>query len=134
MRKSFLLVLFSIVTICTMAQTADRPNFLVVMADDWSWLHAGAYGDRVVATPTMDRLAAEGVVFEHAFVSSPSCTPSRASFLTGQDFWRLGEGANLYGPLASRHAAYTDLLEESGYHVGYMRKGWGPGQAGGSPA
>ena len=130
MRKSFLLVLFSIVTICTMAQTADRPNFLVVMADDWSWLHAGAYGDRVVATPTMDRLAAEGVVFEHAFVSSPSCTPSRASFLTGQDFWRLGEGANLYGPLASRHAAYTDLLEESGYHVGYMRKGWGPGRLG----
>ncbi len=111
----------------------ERPNILFVMADDWSWLHVGAYGNGVVATPNMDRMALDGVVFEHAYVSSPSCTPSRASVLTGQWFWRLGEGGNLYGPLAARHPVYTDLLEESGYHVGYMRKGWGPGRLGDRP-
>ena len=111
----------------------ERPNILFVMADDWSWLHAGAYGDRVVATPNIDRVALDGVVFDHAYVSSPSCTPSRASVLTGQWFWRLGEGGNLYGPLAAQHPVYTDLLEESGYHVGYVRKGWGPGRLGDRP-
>ena len=107
-----------------------QPNILLVIADDWSWLHAGAYGDRAVATPNIDRIAREGVVFEHAFVSSPSCTPSRASLLTGQSFWRLRAGGNLYGSLATHHAAYPDLLEAAGYRVGYTRKGWGPGRLG----
>ena len=108
----------------------DRPNVLFVIADDWSWLHLGAYGDSVVSTPTIDRLAAEGLVFENAFVASPSCTPSRASVVTGQWFWRLGAGANLYGPLAKEHPVYPYLLEDSGYHVGFTRKGWGPGLLG----
>ena len=105
-----------------------RPNFLVFMAADWSWLHAGVYGDAVVATPNIDRLAAEGVVFEHAFVSSPSSTASRSSFLTGQDFWRLDEAANLYGTLDPGFATYTGLLREAGYHVGFTGRGWGPGE------
>lgn len=112
------------------AQVDDRPNLLFVIADDWSWLHAGAYGDSALSTPTIDRLAAEGLVFEHAYVASPSCTPSRASILTGQWFWRLSAGANLYGPLPAKYPVYTDLLEENGYHVGFMRKGWAPGQLG----
>ena len=107
-----------------------RPNVLVVIADDWSWLHSGAYGDTVVATPVLDRIAREGVRFEHAYVSSPSCTPSRAAMLTGQHFWRLAGGANLYGPLSSEHVTYVDLMEGSGYHAGFTRKGWGPGQLG----
>lgn len=108
----------------------DQPNILFVIADDWSWPHAGAYGDPVIQTPNFDRIAREGVLFEHAYVSSPSCTPSRAAILTGQSFWRLGGGGNLYGPLAPDHPVYTDLLEEHGYHVGYTRKGWGPGNLG----
>ena len=73
------------------------PNIILIMADDWSYPHAGFYGDSSVRTPTMDRLAKEGTVFEQAFVSAPSCTPSRAAVLSGQHFWRLGEGANLFG-------------------------------------
>lgn len=109
---------------------ADSPNILFVIADDWSWPHAGAYDDPVVQTPNFDRIAQEGVLFEHAYVSSPSCTPSRAAILTGQSFWRLAEGANLYGPLPAEHPVYTELLEEQGYHVGFTRKGWAPGNLG----
>ncbi len=111
----------------------DSPNIVVFIADDWSWQHAGAYGDAVVRTPNIDRLASEGLLFEHAYVSSPSCTPSRASLLTGQHFWRLGAGANLYGPLSPDHTTYVDFLEEAGYHVGFTGKGWGPGELGGRP-
>ena len=51
------------------------PNILFCIADDWGWPHAGVYGDRAVQTPAFDRLASEGIAFEHAFVMSPSCTP-----------------------------------------------------------
>ncbi len=109
------------------AKTEKRPNILLVIADDWSHPHASAYGDSAVKTPHFDRVAREGILFDHAYVSSPSCTPSRAALLTGQHFWRLAEGANLYGPLRPEIPVYTDLLAEAGYHVGYTGKGWGPG-------
>jgi arylsulfatase A-like enzyme len=112
-----------------------RPNILVAIADDWSWPHASAYGDPVVLTPTLDRLAREGVLFEHAFASSPSCTSSRAAILTGQWHWRLEESANLWSTLRWDYPVYTELLETAGYHVGLQGKGWGPGrvEAGGRP-
>jgi arylsulfatase A-like enzyme len=103
------------------------PNILFAIADDWSWPHAGAYGDPVVQTPTFDRLAEEGVLFEHAYVSSPSCTPSRAAILTGQWHWRLEESANLWSTLKASIPVYPDILEDNGYFVGFSRKGWGPG-------
>ena len=108
--------------------TSKRVNILVAIADDWSWAHAGAYGDRTVATPTFDRVAKEGARFTHAFTMAPSCTPSRAALLTGQAAHRLAEGGNLHGFLPERFAVYPDLLEAAGYFVGYTRKGWGPGR------
>ena len=114
------------------APTATRkPNILLVVSDDQSWPHAGVYGDRVVQTPAFDRIAEEGVLFSHAFCSAPSCTPSRAAMLTGQDIWRLEEGANLCGTLPSKFAVYPDLVEAAGYAVGYTGKGWSPGKLGG---
>ena len=109
-------------------QPTGRPNIVMAIADDWGWPHAGAYGDATISTPTFDRLAREGVLFEHAFVSSPSCTPSRGALLTGQHFFRLGEGANLWSNWPSGHPEYPAILEEAGYFVGSYRKGWGPGK------
>jgi N-sulfoglucosamine sulfohydrolase len=105
-----------------------RPNILFCLADDWSWPHASIAGDKVVKTPTFDRVARQGVLFENAFVTSPSCTPSRGSILTGQWHWRLEEGGNLWSTLPAKFPVYPDFLEEAGYHVGYTRKGWGPGR------
>ncbi len=105
----------------------DRPNILFCIADDWGWPHAGAYGDPVVKTPAFDRLAQEGVLFDHAFVSSPSCTPSRNAILTGQQFYRLEEGGNLWSTLKTKFPVYPLLLENAGYFIGHWRKSWGPG-------
>lgn len=104
------------------------PNILFCIADDWGWPHAGAYGDTVVKTPAFDRIAKEGVLFEHCYVSSPSCTPSRNSILTGQYHWRLREGANLWSSLDHTIPVYPLQLEARGYDIGRWRKSWGPGQ------
>lgn len=106
----------------------DRPNILFAIADDWGWPHASAYGDAVCKTPTFDRLAREGILFKHAYISSPSCTPSRNAILTGQYHWRLGPGANLWSTFPKHLATYPLLLEKAGYHVGQWRKSWGPGR------
>jgi N-sulfoglucosamine sulfohydrolase len=107
---------------------ARRPNVLLAIADDWSFPHAGVYGDTTVRTPTFDRIAREGARFTHAFAAAPSCTASRAALLTGQAVHRLAEGGNLHGFLPRAHPVYPDLLEAAGYVVGFTGKGWGPGQ------
>ena len=104
-----------------------RPNILFALADDWMWPLASIAGDRVVKTPTFDTLARRGVMFTNAYVAAPSCSPSRAAMLTGQWHWRLEEGANLLSALPAKFAVFPDLLEQTGYHVGFTRKGWGPG-------
>ncbi|MBI4602607.1 MAG: sulfatase-like hydrolase/transferase [Planctomycetes bacterium] len=106
---------------------SPRPSILLAIADDWSWPHAGSGGDRAACTPAFDRVAREGVLFRAAFCAAPSCTPSRASLLTGQAPHRLAEGGNLWSFLPPRFATYVDLLEKEGYAVGHAGKGWGPG-------
>lgn len=109
------------------AAAGSRPNILFCIADDWGWPHAGAYDDPVVQTPAFDRIATEGVLFRHAYVASPSCTPSRNAILTGQWHWRLGPGASLWSTLDENTPTFPLLLEDAGYHVGHWRKAWGPG-------
>ena len=106
----------------------QRPNILFAIADDWGWPHSHLYGDRVVKTPTLERIASNGILFNNAYVAAPSCTPSRNAILTGQYHWRLGAGANLYSVFPEGHVTYPNLLEDSGYFVGRYRKASGPGQ------
>lgn len=104
-----------------------RPNILFAIADDQSYWHTSAAGYKGVSTPNIDRIAKSGVRFTHSFCSSPSCTPSRGAVLTGQHFWRLREGGNLWSTLPKDIPVYTDLLEAAGYHLGLTGKGWAPG-------
>ena len=131
----WLAVFFGVASLvgCAPSEDLAPPNILILMSDNHSWNHLGCYGDATVRTPNIDKLAEEGVRFTHAYCPSPSCTPARAAMLTGQDIWRLEEGANLWGTMPSHFAVYTDLLEQAGYLVGYEGKGWGPGdyEAGG---
>lgn len=120
---SFLSLIFS----CLVLKGQERPNILLIMSDNQSWNHLGAYGDSVIKTPNIDQVAQKGIIYSNVFCGSPSCTPSRAGLLTGQDIYRLKEGANLWGILPKEFDSYVDLLEKSGYQVGYEGKGWGPG-------
>ena len=107
---------------------SKQPNILFCIADDWGWPHAQTYGDKVVKTPTFNRVAKQGVLFEHAYISAPSCTPSRNAILTGKYHWQLGQGVNLWSEFPAEHATYPRTLEKNGYFVGSYRKAFGPGK------
>jgi N-sulfoglucosamine sulfohydrolase len=62
----------------------DRPNVILITADDLGWRELGCYGNPHIKTPNLDRLAAGGVRFTNAFVTAPSCSASRSSMITGQ--------------------------------------------------
>src|SRR5437016_4275852 len=132
-KRNFLSSIFLVTGILATAAADTRPNILYCLADDWSWPHAGVYQDKVVRTPTFDRVAREGMLFNYCFSAAPSCTPSRAAMLTGQYPHRLEQGSCLWGFLPKKFTVYPDVLEKAGYVVGCTRKGWGPGnfQAGG---
>ena len=106
----------------------DAPNVLFAIADDWGWPHASAYGDPVVETPSFDRIASEGALAHHAYVSSPSCTPSRGAILTGQWHWRLEGAANLWSVFPDRFETFQEVLKSAGYRTGVTGKAWGPGR------
>ena len=104
-----------------------RPNILFLIADDWGWNHAGAYGCTWIKTPTFDRLAREGVLFKNCFTNNPKCSPCRASILAGRSSWQLEEACCHFGLFRNKFPVYTDLLESAGYDVACTGKGWGPG-------
>ncbi len=110
-----------------------KPNILFLIADDWSYPHAGIYGDPVINTPTFDQIATEGALFHNAYCASPSCSPSRASILTGRYPHQNESAGNLWSVFPKKFPNWVTVLSENGYHTGKTRKGWGPGdfEAGG---
>ena len=107
-------------------EPSPRPNILLAIGDNWAWPHAGALDDPTVKTPTFDRIAREGLVFENAFCPVPSCAGSRSCLVTGRPAHQLKGAASLAGEF-NKFDAFTELLEKAGYEVGYAGKGWGPG-------
>ena len=113
----------------------DRPNVLFCFSDDWG-RYASLYRNPerpglndVIHTPALDAIGRSGVVFNNAFVSAPSCTPSRAAVVTGMPFYRCGRNAFLrcreYGKVRDPYKAlpgFSELLAKNGYHVMHWGK------------
>ena len=91
-----------------------RPNILFVITDQQRWDTLGCYGNEQIFTPSFDRLAAEGVVFERCYTSSPECVPARAVMMTGQPPHRTGVFSNSY-MLAPQAVTFQRILREAGY-------------------
>ena len=128
-RISILLALVTAGPESRAAETPAVPNFIVIVLDDAGWNDIGAYGNPAVRTPSIDRLAREGMRFDSAFVTTSSCSPSRASLMTGryphntgaQDldsplpasaviFLKVPTSWQLFGNLDLRGIAMTSLL------------------------
>lgn len=109
------------------SEVAGRPNILLILADNWRWPTAGVLGDPMAITPAFDRVVREGVLFTHTFNNVPSCSPSRASLLTGRYAHELGPRASLWSDFPRDTPVVTQLLREAGYDIGYNGKPWGPG-------
>jgi N-acetylglucosamine-6-sulfatase len=103
------------------------PNIIFILTDDHRWDALGILGHPVVETPNLDRLCEEGVRFENAFVTTSLCSPSRASFLTGQYASTHGVKNNLT-PWNNDNVTFLELLKKAGYDTSFIGKWHMPGQ------
>jgi len=106
------------------AGVIGKPNILFIMSDDHAAHALGAYGSRLAElnpTPTLDRLAREGVLLENAFCTNSICTPSRATLLTGQYSHRNGV-TTLNGSLEPARQTLSRLVKQAGYQTAMIGK------------
>ena len=99
----------------------SRPNVIIFVADDMAWDDCGAYGHPHIRTPNMDRLVAEGMRFDRAYLTCSSCSPSRCSMLTGRYPHATGAG-ELHLPLPKDQVLLTTPLREAGYYTASVGK------------
>ncbi len=107
------------------AEEPNRPNILIVLADDLGYGDLGCYGHEVIQTPNLDQFAAEGLRLTSCYAAGATCSPSRAGLLTGRTPTRVGiqEAIPMLSPMHLRREEITiaTLLRDAGYatcHVG----------------
>ncbi len=131
----------------TWSPGAERPNVILILADDLGWADVGCYGNTFNETPAIDRLAAEGVRFAQ-FYAGPVCSPTRANLQSGRDQARYGITQHIPGhkrpwarlsdpPVPSQLplevVTVAERLAQAGYATGYFGK-WHLGGEGHGPA
>ena len=123
----YLLCLFAFTGLFGAELDKQRPNVMIFITDDESWLERSAYGWSNLDTPNFDLLSKQGALFSRCYSSAPSCAPARATLLTGRNFWELEQGAIINAWLPTKFALLPDIMEKNGYFTGFTGKGWGPG-------
>lgn len=98
----------------SVSSAAEPPNIILIIADDMSPEDSEPYGAKSVRTPNLMRLAREGMRFDRGFVTTSSCSPSRASTVTGRYPHQTG-AAELHQPLPETQIAFPEKLREAGY-------------------
>ncbi|MDX6747915.1 sulfatase [Polaribacter sp. PL03] len=132
--KNIIILIFALVTISSCAQ--KKPNIVFLFADDAGYADFGFHGSKVMITPNLDKLAKQGVRFEQAYVSDPTCGPSRAGIITGKYQQRFGfEENNVPGYMSAVSAqdgidmgvpveevTMADYLKKEGYATAFYGK------------
>ncbi|MHC4117750.1 MAG: sulfatase family protein [Planctomycetota bacterium] len=97
------------------------PNIVLFIADDMGWDDCGAYGHPTIRTPNIDGLAAQGMRFTNAFLTASSCSPSRASILTGR-YPHSTDAEQLHWPLPAEQRTFVERLKNAGYWTAAVGK------------
>jgi len=106
--------------------TLGRPNVVIVIADDQTWFDAGCYGNAIIHTPNIDRLAADGLQFNRAFTSTAMCAPTRQQLYTGIFPVRNGAFPN-HSSVKPGTRSLVHYFRDAGYDVGLCgKKHFGP--------
>lgn len=120
---SFLIVFLGKPLLAQKAATSTRPNIIFILTDDQRWDALGYAGNKLIHTPEMDKLARQGVYFSKATSSTPICSASRATLLSG-----MRERSHRYsfttGPIRDEYMAtsYPKLMRDAGYYTGFFGK------------
>lgn len=128
------LLLFLLLSACNTSreeapETDPRPNIIYILADDLGYGDVGVYGQQMVQTPHIDRLAGEGIQFMQHYAGSTVCAPSRCVLMTGKHTGRAKVRDNATVPLTEADTTLAEILKRNGYVTGMIGK-WGLGEAG----
>lgn len=105
----------------------SRPNIIFIIADDMNWNDSGAYGHPDIRTPNIDRLAGNGIKFTNGFLTTSSCSPSRASLITGM-YPHQTDAEQLHWPIPADKITFVEKLRDAGYWTAQAGK-WHMGNA-----
>jgi arylsulfatase A-like enzyme len=108
------------------AGAARPPNIVYILADDLGYGDLGSYGQKLIRTPRLDRMAREGMRFTQHYAGAPSCAPSRCVLMTGLHTGHARIRANSDLPIRAEDATVTEALQRAGYATGVFGK-WGLG-------
>ncbi|MFT4202908.1 MAG: sulfatase [Chitinophagaceae bacterium] len=104
-------------------QKVSRPNVVLILSDDHSYPFLGSYGNKDVHTPHLDSLAGTGIAYRNAFVSSPQCTPSRATLLTGRNPVDI-RMTRFAATLPRNIVTFPEILRQHGYYTGIFGRNY----------
>jgi arylsulfatase A len=125
MRHLVVAVLGVLMAVCP-AAAGDRPNFVIMVADDLGYGDLASYGHPIIRTPHLDRLADEGLRFTNGYAAAPVCSPARTGLLTGRIPSRVGiydwipPGSDVHLP--ADETTIAELLRDAGYQTVYLGK------------
>ncbi len=109
------------------AEPRQKPNIIFIMADDLGYGDLGCYGQKMIQTPHLDRVAAEGMRFTDFYAGSTVCAPSRCCLMTGFHTGHARVRGNARVPLLPEDVTVAEVLQEAGYATGIIGK-WGLGE------
>ena len=139
-KLTFLVVVIGFLIGCDSPEKADqKPNIIFIMADDLGYGDLGCFGQKIIKTPNLDKMATEGIRFTQHYAGNTVCAPSRCSLMTGLHMGHAEVRGNKQAkpepsgqqPLTNRAVSVASLLKEAGYKTAMMGK-WGLGNAGSS--
>ncbi|MCC6484550.1 MAG: arylsulfatase [Armatimonadetes bacterium] len=111
------------------AEMARKPNIIFILADDLGYGDVGCYGQQMILTPSIDRMAAEGVRFTQAYSGATICAPSRCALMTGYHTGHTVIRGNKGAMLGAKDTTVAKVLQETGYSTALIGK-WGLGLEG----
>jgi arylsulfatase A-like enzyme len=115
------------------ADAARKPNIIFILADDLGYGDLGCYGQAQIRTPSLDRMAAEGMRFTQCYAGSTVCAPSRCALMTGLHTGHCIVRGNAQVPLRPQDRTVAEVVKAAGYTTGLVGK-WGLGEHGSTGA